>query len=243
MAAYQAERFVGEAIDSVLKQTYPNWELIVVNDGSSDNTEKVIKEKAKADARIRYFARSESGGGPAPARNLALAEARGEYIAFLDSDDVWLPEKLFKQMNTMIRGEYDFCFTGFRRMTEDGTKLGRALIPPRKVDYDSLLSHNMIGTLTVVVKKSVLGDMRMQAQGHEDFILWLDLLKRGVKSYGIQEDLARYRIVGNSVSSNKLKAAGWRWTIYRRIQRLPLSRTLWHFSNYVVRVTYKYSRF
>lgn len=245
--AYNAERFIRETIASVQGQTYSNWEIIVADDGSSDRTADIVGELAASDARIRLVRLQRNTGpatGPARARNAALDLARGDLIAFLDSDDLWLPTKLERQVKLMLDRGAALSYTAYRRIDADGTVSGRLIQVPERVTYSDLLGHNDIACLTVMADRSKTGPLRMTARGYDDYILWLGILRKGFVAYGLREDLARYRVVGKgSVSSSRMRAARWRWEIYREVEKLSLGRSLWYFASYAIQTTTKHLGF
>ena len=230
--AYNAERFIKETIESVMRQTYPNWEMIIVDDCSTDNTVEIVKEYVAQDDRIRLI-QLEENSGSAVARNTAMDHANGRYFAFLDSDDVWMEEKLERQVAFMQEHDIAFSFTKYVRMTEDG-KLTKAVSKaPKRVGYTRLMKHCVIGCLTVMVDREKIGEERMvNIRTRQDYVFWLTLMKKGFDAYGIPEVLAKYRLVENSISSNKLKAAKQNWYVYYHIEKQGLLKSLWYFSHY-----------
>lgn len=237
--AYNSARFIISTIQSVQLQTYSDWELIIVDDCSKDETCRIVEQFIKLDKRIRLIQLSENSG-PANARNVALKAARGRYVAFLDSDDLWLPQKLECQISFMQKKRVVFSYTNYRRMSEKGDKCGKLIELPLTLDYRGMLKNTGIaGCLTVIIDRELTGTFYFPNTSHEDFVLWLSLLKRGITAFGIQEDLARYRIVGSSVSSKKSKSALWVWQIYRNIEGLNLFSSLWCFMNYAWRANSK----
>lgn len=240
--AYNASKYIHETIQAVQNQTFQDWELVIVDDISTDNTQEIVQNLSKKDPRIRFFALPQKGG-PALARNFALERASGKYIAFLDADDIWLPLKTQIQIEFMKQKNAAFSFTQFRRFTNNIQETGRLIDVPEKINYSELLKHNVIATLTTMIDREQTGDFKMVNEGYDDFICWLGLLKKVDFAYGIKQDLARYRIAPNSVSSKKLRAAGWVWNIYRNVEKLPLPKALYTFGQYAVRVSFKHSRF
>jgi teichuronic acid biosynthesis glycosyltransferase TuaG len=231
--AYNSRRFISDTIESVKSQTYTAWEMIVVDDCSFDNTCEVVEQKAKLDERIRLI-RVDKNSGPAIARNIALEAASGRYIAFLDSDDIWLPQKLERQIAFMQQGGIAFSYTNYRRMREQGDLYGKLIKLPLSLDYWGLLKNTGIaGCLTVMIDREMTGDFWMPDLPHgEDLVLWLQLIKKGFTAFGLSEDLARYRIVGNSTSRNKRRAAKEVWRVYRDIEKLGFLPSSWCFINY-----------
>lgn len=231
---HNSARFIRETIESVQAQTYKQWEMLIVDDGSLDDTCKIIEQYASSDARIHLIQLSHNTV-PANARNVAIANAKGSYMAFLDADDLWLPLKLERQVVFMQKRNIEFSYTLYRHMSESGARVGKILSLPDHFDYHGLLKHHGIGCLTVMLNSSKIDLIQMPNIRHEDYILWLSILKQGFQAYCLQEDLARYRIVSNSVSGKKLEAASWVWQIYRNVEKLSIPYACWCFANYAWR--------
>lgn len=230
---YNSKRFIKETIDSVISQTCTNWELIIVDDHSSDNSAEYIKKLIKNDARIRFFV-LEQNMGAAEARNKALEIAKGKYIAFLDSDDIWLSNKLEQQLNFMQKNNYAFTFTAYRLFSENGTHEYGIIHVPKEIDYNGYCKNTIIGCLTVMIDKEQTGDFRMKnISSSHDMALWLEIMKRGHKVYGLDEVLAKYRLVSNSNTAKKYKAAKDVWKVYREIEKLSLIKSSWYFIHYL----------
>jgi teichuronic acid biosynthesis glycosyltransferase TuaG len=240
--AFNAEGFIRDTIESVQNQSLREWEMIIADDGSTDSTAEIVAEFMADDPRIKII-KLPGNLGPALARNAALDQCEGRFVAFLDSDDTWLPHKLEYQIDFMLKRSAAFSFGQYRRVTEDGEKLGRIIDVPELVTYHQLLKHNVIATLTAVIDTEKTGPVRMTNEGYDDFILWLEILRRGFVAHGIKKDLARYRVVAGSVSRKKLRAARWVWNIYREVEKLSLAQASWNFGNYVYRVSKKHSQF
>ena len=213
--SYNSARFINECVNSVLEQTYTNWELIIVDDASKDNSKELIRNIAKRDDRIKFVFLTKNIG-VAGARNIALEMSDGRYIAFLDSDDLWKKEKLRTQIDFMEFHNISFSFSSYQPMSENGTKFFREIKAPSEVDYNFFLKNTIIGCLTVVLDKDKLIDFKMpKLSTSQDMALWLSIMKGGVVAYGIEKSLAFYRIVGNSNTSNKFKVIKGVWRIYR----------------------------
>lgn len=227
---HNSSDFISQAIDSVLAQTYGNWEMIIVDDCSTDNTVEIVEEYLKKDSRIRLI-RLGKNRSPAVARNRGIEEARGRYIAFLDSDDIWLPEKLEKQIAFMRENDVNLCYASYYVIDEGGSEIG-IFITKEKATYRDLLKTCYIGNLTAIYDAERLGKQYMEDVGHQDYTLWLKMLKGGATARGIVEPLAKYRIRNKSISSNKIKAARWQWHIYRNVERLSLPRSVYYFAHY-----------
>jgi glycosyltransferase involved in cell wall biosynthesis len=237
MPAFNASRFIAAAIESVLSQTYPHWELLVVEDCSSDNTLEIARNYANKDDRIRIFPQSRNQGVTA-ARNHALSNARGKYIAFLDSDDLWEPEKLSLQVAFMQSNGISICYSGYQRIDQNGAKLAQVM-PPLQTDYRGLLKGNVIGNLTGIYDAESLGKENFKPYKHEDYVAWLALIKRAGKAVGLAQPLASYRVYEGSVSSNKIRTLGWQWRIYRECEQLNRLHSTWLMLNYMTRAVGK----
>lgn len=236
--AYNCEKYISQTIESVLAQTYQNWEMIITNDCSTDMTERIVREYIEKDNRIKLI-NLEKNSGVAAARNTSMNMSTGRYIAFLDSDDYWLPEKLECQVNFMRHKKCGFSFTGYRNVC-NGVIESKAITPPQTVTYKSALKGNPIGCLTVLLDKKIVGDVYMDNIRHEDYVLWLKILKNNTLGFGLQKDLARYRKSNEALTSDKKKSAIWTWKIYRHIECLSLIKSAWYFSNYLLQGIYKH---
>lgn len=230
--AYNAEKFIGETIKSVLNQTYENWELIIVDDYSIDKTIDIVASFQHYDPRIKLI-RLKKNSGPAIARNTAIDVAKGRFIAFLDSDDLWLSDKLEKQLQFMLHHDIAFSFTKYMKMKEDGTETGSVIDVPASINYNGLLKHCVIGCLTVMLDTEKTGKVKMiNMRNRQDYVLWLNLTKVGFVAYGLPEILAKYRLVKNSISSNKIKMAKRNWYVYRKVEKQSIIKSAWYFSHY-----------
>ncbi|ALZ64655.1 Putative teichuronic acid biosynthesis glycosyltransferase TuaG (plasmid) [Bacillus cereus] len=232
--SYNASSFIKETIQSVQSQTYKNWEMIIIDDVSKDNTCELIKEEIKKDNRIRLIELQENGG-PAIARNTGITNAKAKYVAFLDSDDLWLPEKLEKQLAFMQKNDIAFSFTSYQIMNQDGSPTDKAVHVPEKINYGGLLKNTIIGCLTVMLDIEKLGKVQMpNIRTRQDTATWLKILKQGHYAYGLDEILSKYRKVENSISSKKFKMAKMNWKLYREIEGLSIPKSAWCFVNYAL---------
>lgn len=231
MPAYNSRNTISESIQSVIGQTFTNWELLIIDDCSL----KSMKDIAESfhDERIRYI-RFLKNRGVAAARNTGIAQAKGRYIAFLDSDDLWLPEKLEKQIQFMEKHYYAFTYTWYRQFVTDPTQPIRLVKTKVSVDYRSLLYGNDIGCLTVMIDRLQVPHIEMPGRHHEGYITWLNILKEGIKAYSLPQDLARYRMSKKSLSGNKKKSLIWTWKVYRESQNLSLLAASWYMACYIV---------
>jgi teichuronic acid biosynthesis glycosyltransferase TuaG len=214
MAAYNASRTIATSVKSLQAQSYQNWEILVADDKSTDDTASLVAGLAVSDSRIRLITLPENSGGPAIPRNVAIQQAQGDLIAFLDADDEWLPEKLQKQVFFMTSVGAALSCTGYGVIDFNNEDRG-SLTPPRLRSYSDLLSINTIGCLTAMYDARILGKRYFPICGHEDYALWLSILREGYKVHGLQECLARYRLTPGSVSSSKLKVMRFFWKIYK----------------------------
>lgn len=224
---YNCERFVEEALRSVLGQTLRDIEVLAVDDCSTDSTAAVVAAIAESDPRLTLM-RQEANGGVALARNRALARARGRYVAYLDSDDVWLPEKLEHQLAFMRQGGYVACYTSYETIEEDGAHRNYVRVPA-SIDYRGFLKNTITCSHTLVFDTDevdrallVMPDIRKG----QDFATWLQVMKAGQVMHGLDEVLARRRVSGGSLSSNKLAAVRRTWNVYRNVERLGVLYSL-----------------
>lgn len=232
--AYNAERFIKETIESVQAQTYDNWEMIIVDDQSTDRTIEIVQYYEQMDERIQLVQLKENSGS-AIARNTAMDHANGQYFAFLDSDDRWLPEKLQKQLHFMQENDLAFTFTKYVRMKENGKKTNAISKAPVKLGYDDLMKRCTIGCLTVMLDREKVGEKRMvNIRTRQDYAFWLAITRKGFYAYGLPEILAEYRLVADSISSNKIQAAKRNWYVFREVENQPFHKALWYFAHYAV---------
>jgi len=226
------QRFLVDAIESVLDQTYPYWEMLIINDNSSDRSPSIAASYAEQDKRIKVID-SDQSVGAAKARNLGISAASGRYIGFLDADDCWLPEKLQKQITFMSVNNYAFTYTGYEKIDSDGSSLSHAFAPPF-INRKLLLTKKHIGCLTVIYDTMCLGKVEMPLIGkRQDLGLWLRLLKYSKKAHGLKECLARYRIHDESMSANKVSAALFTWHLFRKHEGMSVPVSVYYFSWYV----------
>lgn len=210
MPAYNAEKFIFESIESILQQTFIDYELLVINDCSSDNTVKIVEEYQKKDARIKLL-HNEQNSGVAITRNKGIEAAKYPYICFLDSDDLWEPDKLQEYLKTFEKGN-DVIYSFYTRFNQDGNvNLVKA---PLSVTYNELLKGNCIGNLTGAYNAEKLGKFYQKDIRHEDYLMWLEILKQVEQAVCIPRNLACYRVSDQSLSSNKVKSLLWTWNIY-----------------------------
>lgn len=232
---YNSENYISDTIKSVLKQTYENWEMLIVDDCSTDNTAKVINQFD--DHRIKYLKLNKNSGA-AVARNLALEKANGRYIAFLDADDIWKPEKIEKQLEFMIINRFGFTYTGYEIL---GEKKNKVIKVPPKLSYGKYMINTIIGTLTVMLDRDIVGEVRLvDVKKDHDSMTWAKLLREGNTAYGLNEPLAIYRKVSGSISNNKLRAAKNHWNNCRRVEKLSFPKCLYYFIFYSINAIKKH---
>ena len=234
MPAYNGERFIAEAIASVHVQTYRHWSLIVVDDCSSDGTVRVAREWAERDTRVKLLS-SPVNGGTSAARNLGLSHCLGRYVAFLDADDIWLADKLDRQLAFMSRRNAGFSFTAYEKFGSSGP--GNVIRASASVSWRDMLKGNRIGCSTVMLDTQAFPQIRFPTGlgRQEDYALWLSLLREGGLAYGLDEPLVRYRVHETSKSSRKLPSVSAQWLVYRDLEKLPPLRAAWYLGHYAVR--------
>lgn len=241
MPAYNCEKYVVEAINSVLAQTYRNWELLVLDDGSKDNTLQIIEEFSQKDSRIKALHNGKNMG-VSDTRNSGIEIASGDWIAFLDSDDMWEPVKLEKQFEIVEKKAAEFLFTGSSYINEEGEPFKGIFEVPEKVTYKKLRNQNVISCSSVLVKKKYFENIKMEKdEMHEDFAVWLRILKFGVTAYGVNEPLLIYRISRNSKSGNKMKTVKMTYKVFRFVGINPIE-SAYFMMRHVIASVLKYKR-
>lgn len=238
---YNGEKFIGATIESVLNQTYSNWEMIIVDDRSIDNTVDIIRKYAKIDNRIKLHV-SKINLGAAGTRNKCLELMNGRFIAYLDADDIWTMDKLEKQVHFMLKNKYAFTNADYEVIDEKGNTKGKVVHMLKKTDYHSFLKHNLLQTLGIMIDTDIIPKelcrMRKDCE-REDAATWLHILKNGYSCYGLNIILGQYRRVEGSRSSNKLKAVRGMWNLYRQIEYLPLIHSCYYFIRYAIYALWK----
>jgi teichuronic acid biosynthesis glycosyltransferase TuaG len=222
MPTFNSARFIEASIDSVLKQEFQEWELLVVDGGSRDNTWEIVARFSGADPRVRLV-HNPDDKGPAHARSRGVRESRGEYVAFLDGDDLWLRSKLSNQIEFMRRTAVEFSYTQYRKMNSQGTEVSCPLGIHRQYDYPSYLFLRGIGCSTVVIKRSLFSEDILNTYGPwlaEDTLWWLKIFRDGVRAHGVPQPLVLYRDAEGSVSKHRLRNQSSVWGIYRNDFRL-----------------------
>ena len=240
MPVYNCEKYISKAIESVVYQTYTNWELIVVNDDSPDNAAAIAQEYAEKDCRIRVIHQIPNAGC-AQARNLGISEAKGQYIAFLDSDDIWVMTKLEKQIRLLKEKGAQIAYSSYDFIDENDIEINKAFIVAAETNYQEMLGRNEIGCSTVVVESELLRNHSFRPEYyHEDYVLWMELLALPVTAVGVTDVLTHYRVISSSRSYDKKNAAMHRWKIYRSALKLSFFESVWAFSKYAVNAVKKH---
>ena len=235
---YNAEKFIGKTIESVLAQTYQNWEMLIMNDVSTDNSLAIVSLYAKKDERIKIV-NTEKNVGVVKGRNFLIDLASGKYIAFLDADDYWHNEKLEKQIKFMKEKNASISCTEYTRVKENEEKINDVIIK-EEISYNDMLKNNYLGCLTVIYDAKKIGKRYFkEVEKNEDYVRWLEIVKDVNTIYGLKENLAYYRVLDNSRSSNKVKTAKVRWEIYRKIEKLSLLKSNYYFLHYAIRAVLK----
>ncbi len=225
---YNCGKFIKETILSVQKQTYKNWEMIIVDDCSTDDTQAVVESIIKEDARVKYY-KLEENSGAAVARTKAMEIADGEYMAFLDSDDLWTEDKLEKQLAFMVENDYAFSCTAYEKITESGEKLNKVVKAIPKTNYNRLLLDCPVGNSTVMYSVKKMGKFEVpNIRKRNDDALWLKMLKKEQYIYGLNQVLMQYRLRESSLSHKKIDLIKHHWYLYRKIEHLNVFRSAFH---------------
>lgn len=243
LPVYNAGAFIEQAVASVIAQTYTDWELIIVDDGSTDKTCEIIREEAARDHRIRLIQLPQNTGNPAVPRNRGLEAANGRYIAFIDSDDIWLPQKLEEQLPLFADSDsVAIVYSDYEKIDENGKRDSRVIRNKSFSTYDSLLNGNVILQSSAIIDTSKTRIPKYRQVRHEDYFFWLDILRSGLTACNTGTVNTLYRVHSDSVSGNKLQTALWTWNIYRNEEHLTFWKSCYHFVHYIIYGTLKYLR-
>lgn len=240
---YNGERFVRQTIESVLGQTYARWEMIIVNDGSKDNSEQIALSYAAKDTRIKVF--SQSNSGSASARNRGIREATGRYMVFLDADDYWDNTFLEEQLHFMRDKDAKIVCASCRRVNEEGKEILRPLIVPEKVGYTDLLKTCSLPCLTTMIDRKELQNVYFHEELRslrDDYVLWLSLIKQAHYAFGNPKVLASYRLSSQAATANKRKMIRPQFLVYYRVEKLGFVRSVYYLAQWAVRGFLKYHR-
>ena len=233
MPCYNMEKFIAHSIESVRNQSLTDWELLIVDDASTDKTADKVRPYCEQDERVKLTVKSRHSG-IANSRNQALASAKGRYLAFLDADDIWHPDKLERQLAFMQENKVAFSYSAYELIDEEGQPLQKTIATAGNLNHDAYLRNTIIGCSTVIVDKEKVGEVTVpDFRTSEDTATWLNILRKGFLAYAIDEVLVSYRIRRKSASSNKLKASHDLWKVYRQQEKLPIFNALTCFSSYV----------
>jgi len=240
MPAYNSQRTIELTLKSALAQTYKDIEVIVVNDCSTDNTDEIVKSIAAQDSRVKYFV-NEKDSGVSFTRHFAISQAKGEWIAFLDSDDIWREDKLELQLKLAEKSGAQLLYSSYSMIDIDGNKRCNDFIVDPETDFDKMLVRNEVGCLTAMVKSEVMRNYSFSGEyAHEDYVLWMSILRDGYKAVGETKVLADYRVYPGTRSANKFRAAKNRWIIYRKKLKLSVFKSFSSLMKYVLSGLKKY---
>lgn len=232
--AYNAMPYLKYTVESVLQQTYPHWELLIIDDGSSDDTFACAEAFAAADSRIHAI-KNEKNMGVAATRNRGIELAEGAYIAFLDSDDMWREDKLMRQLTLLQNAKADIAYSAYSFIDANNTPLGKPYLVPNTTDFKKMLLENVIGLSTSMVKSDLLKQHRFDSSFyHEDYVLWMELLRDTAKAVGDTDCLVQYRVMAGTRSANKINAAKHRWLVYRDALGLSVWKSAFAFCGYAL---------
>lgn len=237
---YNSAKYIAETIQSVQNQTFQDWEWIIIDDGSSDETEIIVNSLKEKDNRIQFY-KLEKNSGPAIARNTGIEKAKGNYMTFLDADDIWFPNFIENSIATINRTNVSFVFSSYRRSNENLEFVYSDFIVPNKVTYTDILKSNSISCLTAFLDIEKLGKKFMPIiRKRQDMGLWLKYLKEIPYAYGIQEPQAIYRIRENSLSRKKSDLIKYQWQFYREVEKLTVFQSIYYMLHWMYRGFMKY---
>ena len=238
--AYNSAKFIAETIQSVQNQTHQIWEMLIVDDGSSDATEAIVQSFLDKDKRIKFY-KLPLNSGPAVARNTAIEKASGDFMTFIDADDIWFPTFIENSIKTIQETKIPFVFSSYKRSNEHMEFVYSDFIVPQKVSYSDILKSNSISCLTAFVDVKTLGKKYMPLiRKRQDMGLWLNYLKVIPFAYGIQETQAIYRIRQNSLSRKKSDLVKYQWQFYREVEKLHIFQASYYMMHWMYRGFMKY---
>lgn len=237
---YNAGKFIGQTIESVQSQTYNNWEMIIVDDCSTDNSVDVIGRYAKSDERIKLVTLKKNTGSPSEPRNIAISRAIGDVIFFLDADDLWMPKKIEEQLAFMKDKGCSIVYSNGTMIDENGNYI-RSMVKRPIVDYKTTLFRCELSCSSVMLKKELIGELKFENRGKEDFVFWLKLLKvTNEKAYNTEKKHYSYRVLDNSRSRNKKEVVKAQWYIYREIENIGFIHSSYYLIRYLWESVKKY---
>ena len=232
MPCHNGEKYIRESIESVISQTFKDWELLIIDDNSTDNSVFIIESYTKQDERIRLYHTEKSTGFPATPRNVGISNAQCRFIAFLDCDDIWLPTKLEKQLK-MFDNDVSIVYSFYEKIDENGGRNSRIIKVPNETSYKKLLRTCVIGNLTGIYDSKQVGKVYQKEVHQEDYIMWLNILSKKDKAVCCEEVLALYRLSNSSVTASKLKIYLWQWNTYRKELKLGFLYSCWLYLHYI----------
>lgn len=238
---YNGAKYVSYTIDSVLAQTYSNWEMIIVDDGSKDNGAELVQTYSEKDGRIKLF--RQANGGSSVARNNGLKNAKGRYICFLDSDDLWESNFLEEQIVFIKAKQAKIVYASYKRINDVGQEILKPFIVPTQVDYNKLLRSCCISCLTALFDKEQTGDVffdEKMGSMRDDYVFWLSILRKGGYVYGNQKVLASYRIMNSSTTGDKKKVIKPHFLVYYKVEKLGLFKSIYYLINWAFISFFKY---
>lgn len=240
MPCHNGAKYLPFAIESVISQTFTNWELLIIDDDSNDTSIEVIEKYCAKDKRIKLILNKNSSGLPATPRNIGINNATGRYIAFLDCDDMWCSSKLENQIALINDDKVAVVYSFYKKMNSKGEFKNKIVKSPVQVNYGQLLKGDCIGNLTGIYDTFKVGKVFQKEIHAEDYLMWLEILKKGFIAKNTNTVEAYYRILPDSTSANKIKSAVWNWNIYRKELKLSLVSSIYHFSIYSIKAVMKF---
>ncbi|MGN0724029.1 MAG: glycosyltransferase family 2 protein [Treponema sp.] len=240
MPCHNGAAYIAKAIDSVIAQTYNDWELLIIDDKSTDDSVLIAENYANKDPRIRCYKNMNSTRMPASPRNVGIKEARGRYIAFLDCDDLWIPSKLGNQLPLFEHETCAVVYSYYQKIDEYGNIISKPIEAPKSVSYKELLNGDCIGNLTGIYDTKKVGKVFQKEIHAEDYLMWLEILSKGYIAMNTNSVEGYYRVTFSSTSSNKIKSALWNWNIYRKELKLSFIEALHHFTMYSMKGVFKF---
>jgi teichuronic acid biosynthesis glycosyltransferase TuaG len=230
---YNSEKFIAETIESVIKQSYTNWEMLITDDCSNDNTIDIVKFYQSKDSRIKIF-QLKNNSGAAIARNNSINNSKGRYVAFLDSDDIWLENKLTFQIEFMVKGCYALTYTSYEKFKDNGVFISN-IISKNKLSYNESLKNNYIGCLTAIYDKNILGKILMpNIRRRQDYALWLKILKQIDYAYGLDIILSKYRVLETSLSKGFTANLKHTFYLYRNVENFSFLKACFVTIRYLI---------